>query len=209
MNPSLISALAVAGGNWVIYGLILCSVAALAVILERWKVLSREEKLFAALQSEVLARRKDAEGVRSALKVGGAAGRILGAALDDASDNPEVFEDILISASLKEKKFLEKRLLVLGTLGNNAPFIGLFGTVLGVIKAFHDLAANAAGPDAVMAGLSTALVATAVGLFVAIPSVVAYNYFQKKASDLLSGTESLGRLLLARLRRAPAARRAA
>ncbi|HVA66420.1 MAG TPA: MotA/TolQ/ExbB proton channel family protein [Elusimicrobiota bacterium] len=203
MNPSLISALAVAGGNWVIYGLILCSVLALTVVLERWKIISREEKFFAALQGEILSRQTDWDAIRASLDSGGgAAGHILKTSLDGSGGDPTVFEDIMVSASLKEKNRLEKHLLVLGTLGNNAPFVGLFGTVLGVIKAFHDLAANAAGPDAVMAGLSTALVATAVGLFVAIPSVVAYNYFQKKVGDLLSGTESLGRLLLARIRRA-------
>ena len=100
-----------------------------------------------------------------------------------------------------ERQFLERRLLILGTLGNNAPFIGLFGTVLGVIKAFHDLAqAGSAGPEVVMQGLSEALIATAVGLFVAIPAVMAYNYFQKRVNDLLGETDSLVRLLLAKLK---------
>ena len=96
---------------------------------------------------------------------------------------------------------MEKRLLILGTLGNNAPFVGLFGTVLGVIRAFHDLAQNAtAGPEVVMAGLSEALIATAVGLFVAIPCVISYNYFKKQVEDLLSTTETLSRLILSHLR---------
>ena len=75
----------------------------------------------------------------------------------------------------------ERRLAFLGTLGNNAPFVGLFGTVLGIIRAFADLAGNpdAAGSGTVMAGISEALVATAVGLFVALPAVVAYNFFQR------------------------------
>ena len=70
-----------------------------------------------------------------------------------------------------------------GTLGNNAPFVGLFGTVLGIIKAFHDLGATgakgAAIQQTVMAGISEALVATAVGLAVAIPAVVAFNVFNR------------------------------
>ena len=100
-----------------------------------------------------------------------------------------------------ERQHLERRLLILGTLGNNAPFIGLFGTVLGVIKAFHDLAQSAsAGPEVVMQGLSEALIATAVGLLVAIPSVIAYNYFQKRVNDLLGQTDALVHLLMAQLK---------
>jgi len=84
------------------------------------------------------------------------------------------------------KLSLEKRLGILATFGNNAPFIGLFGTVLGVIKAFHDLAtAKQFGVSVVMEGISQALVATALGLFVAIPSVIAYNYFVRKIKSIL------------------------
>ncbi len=136
----------------------------------------------------------------------GAAGRILKTALAQTHAGAAGVEDLLVAASLEEKSRLEKRLLILGTLGNNAPFVGLFGTVLGVIKAFHDLSQSAAGPEVVMQGLSEALIATAVGLFVAIPCVVSYNYFQKKVRELLSGTESLGRFILAQLRGARGAR---
>jgi biopolymer transport protein ExbB len=76
--------------------------------------------------------------------------------------------------------FGQKRLTILATLGNNAPFIGLFGTVLGVIKAFHDLhVQQGSGIKVVMGGISEALVATAMGLLVAIPAVIAYNAFSK------------------------------
>lgn len=81
---------------------------------------------------------------------------------------------------------LEKRLGVLATFGNNAPFIGLFGTVLGVIKAFHHLGTSSEfGVRVVMTGISEALVATAMGLFVAIPAVIGYNYFVRKMKFLL------------------------
>lgn len=84
------------------------------------------------------------------------------------------------------KLSLEKRLGILATLGNNAPFIGLFGTVLGIIQAFHDLGrASEFGVRIVMEGISEALVATALGLFVAIPSVIAYNYFVRRVKKIL------------------------
>lgn len=81
---------------------------------------------------------------------------------------------------------LEKRLGILATFGNNAPFIGLFGTVLGVIQAFHIIGSHHSfdvGP--IMQGVSEALIATATGLFVAIPCVIAYNYFIKRLKMML------------------------
>jgi biopolymer transport protein ExbB/TolQ len=87
----------------------------------------------------------------------------------------------------------------LGTIGSNAPFIGLMGTVLGVIKAAHDLAGQESNPDpnAIMGGVFEALIATAVGLFVAIPAVVAYNYFQRRVRASVAQIDSLAHLVLA------------
>jgi biopolymer transport protein ExbB len=125
---------------------------------------------------------------------------VLAETLANAGLGPEGAGEHLAAALSDERRRLERRLLWLGTLGNNAPFIGLFGTVLGVIKAFRDLAAAGAGPEVVMAGLSEALVATAVGLLVALPCVFAFNTFSKRVRDLLSETEALGRRLGARSR---------
>lgn len=90
-------------------------------------------------------------------------------------------EDLLATKRMEERLKLEKNLGVLGTLGNTAPFIGLFGTVVGIIRAFRDLAASGGGgPSVVAKGIAEALVATAAGLLVAIPAVIVYNYFMKK-----------------------------
>jgi biopolymer transport protein ExbB len=199
-----LKALASGGGEWVIWFLILCSILAVAVMVERALVHTREKKALAVLKdraTSLLSSKDFEEWDRVAEKAPGAAGRILAAGLRHGRFGPAAVEERLAGARMLEKKFLEDRLLVLGTLGNNAPFVGLFGTVLGVIKAFHDLSATAsAGPEVVMQGLSEALVATAVGLLVAMPSVVAYNYFQKSVNDLLTETDALATLLLAKLK---------
>ena len=94
---------------------------------------------------------------------------------------------------------MDRGLTVLATLGSNAPFIGLFGTVLGVIKAFGGLAESSAeGTQAVMASISFALVATAVGLFVAIPAVVAYNTFARQMKAVNNQCDWLKDLYLSR-----------
>jgi biopolymer transport protein ExbB/TolQ len=189
-------ALALTGGGWVIWALVLSSIGAVAVAYDRWNLFKEETKALGSLRPVFLAAlaAEDIEAAEKAVKANpGAAARVL-----SEPDNLE-------AALSDEKRHLEGRLLWLGTLGNNAPFVGLFGTVLGVIKAFHDLAESGAGPEVVMSGLSEALVATAVGLLVAIPSVLAFNFLQKKLRDLLSETEALGQRYSAA--RTPDARR--
>ena len=112
----------------------------------------------------------------------------------------------MASRKVAERLRFERYLMILGTMGNNAPFFGLFGTVLGIIKAFHELGQagnNAAGATAVMSGISEALVATAMGLLVAIPAVIAYNYFIKKVKEFAANAETVERIILAHLKASP------
>jgi biopolymer transport protein ExbB/TolQ len=85
---------------------------------------------------------------------------------------------------------LEQYISIIGTIGNTAVYIGLFGTVLGIIRAFHDIAAaGAGGMSIVIGGVAEALVCTAAGLFVAIPAVIAYNYFIKRVDHFVNDME--------------------
>ncbi len=200
MNLKFLVDMALVGGDWVIALLLLCSVVALGVIVERAILLRREEGGLSALSAELMGGMDLPEIEKAVRRHPGASARILEAGLAQAVHGAAGVEDHLVAATLVEKRFLERRILILGTLGNNAPFVGLFGTVLGVIRSFHDLAASGSGPEVVMQGLSEALVATAVGLFVAIPCVVSYNFLSGKAKDILAQTESLGRVMLAQVR---------
>lgn len=192
------------GGGWVIWLLVLASVLTLAVIVERAMVQRRERRAFDAVRGDLRAALNEGDLSRAADLAGNTtsvAAAILAAGLARPAAGPAAVEERLSAARIDGKYQLERRLWVLGTLGNNAPFVGLFGTVLGVIRAFADLAGNAgAGPEVVMAGLSEALVATAVGLLVAIPAVMAYNYFMKRAGETLAEADALSRLLLAALK---------
>ena len=123
---------------------------------------------------------------------------VVRAAADVAEGGTPAVEKAVQSTIDRRRLEYERWLFVLGTLGNNAPFIGLFGTVLGIIRAFADLAvANRGGGGTstasfVMAGISEALVATAVGLFVAIPAVLAFNIFQRLLKRVIGRSNALG-----------------
>ncbi|TGN17294.1 MotA/TolQ/ExbB proton channel family protein [Leptospira idonii] len=118
--------------------------------------------------------------------------RFVNFALRQLSLGKKGLDESLEGQILSEKLLLERRLPILNTLGNNAPFIGLLGTVLGVIKAFHGLGTlGSSGAEVVMRSISTALLATAAGLAVAIPVVMANNYFSRKAKVILQNLEIL------------------
>jgi biopolymer transport protein ExbB len=190
--------LALISTEWIIWALLLLSVLSLAVILERFFVLRRSSGNLERLKQEVApAMRKASETEIESIfrRDNSSAANVALETMKSMKEMGIDFEDSLSIALSEEKLRLESRIAILGTLGNNAPFVGLFGTVLGIIHAFHSLAQNAkGGPAVVMAGISEALVATALGLFVAIPAVAAYNYFVRYIKKIMVSAENFTRL---------------
>lgn len=126
----------------------------------------------------------------------GMEGRIAAKTLQGWNFGVRAMDEFSRAAIESEQRLLDKRLVVLSTLGNNTPFIGLLGTVLGIMKAFRDLAMiGDAGPAVVMKGISEALIATAFGLAVAVPCVIAFNYFSKQVKSKLSNAEEIVKIL--------------
>jgi len=122
--------------------------------------------------------------------------RIVLAGMDEASTGKEAVENAMIARQSVERTRMERYLNFLSTLGNNAPFIGLFGTVLGIMGAFYKLHVNiVGGTSVVMKDISEALVATAVGLFVAIPAVIFNNIFRQKIKRVMADVNVLGSIL--------------
>jgi biopolymer transport protein TolQ len=107
-------------------------------------------------------------------------------------------DELFNSFKIIERPNLEKNLNVLGTIASNAPYVGLLGTVMGIMKAFNDLANSPGqGNEVVMAGIGHALVSTAIGLAVAIPAVIGFNFYQKKVGLVLSNIDAARDLCLA------------
>ena len=189
------------GSEWVLWLLIGLSVLSVAVMVERAFFLSSGGSFdFEAVGKDLLRflREGDVAAARRALADGrGPESRVAAAGLDQVGRGSEAISEAMASTKSRVRLDMERNLGILGTLGNNAPFIGLFGTVLGIIKAFADLSRNQGGGAAtVMSGISAALVATAVGLMVAIPAVVAFNFFQTKVRRTLGRVDAVAHLIL-------------
>jgi biopolymer transport protein ExbB len=188
------------GSEWVLWVLIGLSLLSVTIMVERGIFLAAGRADFDALGQELLSflKRGDAAGARKAIAGQRAPeSQVAAAGLEQYDRGSEAMSEAMASVKARLRLDLERNLGVLGTLGNNAPFIGLFGTVLGIIKAFADLSHNqAGGAGAVMSGISEALVATAIGLMVAIPAVIAFNYFQGKVRGALGRVDAMAHLLL-------------
>ena len=190
--------------EWVLWLLLTLSVLSIALMLERAVYFATHQ----LPDSESLAlklSRGEFDAVRTASQgKKGMEAAVIREGLASTAQGADTVEQVIASTVARERPQYERYLSFLGTLGNNAPFIGLFGTVLGIIKAFHDLGATnvkgAAIQQTVMAGISEALVATAVGLAVAIPAVVAFNAFNRQLKTLTSRTNALGFALVGSLR---------
>jgi biopolymer transport protein ExbB/TolQ len=188
----------------VLYLLLGLSVLSIGVIIERWWYFRRHRDDLDEL-AEALRRalgRGDVPAARAALLASRSVeAAIVREALDWYDDGPDAVEQILAKATRLRRKTFEGGLLFLGTLGNNAPFIGLFGTVLGIVTAFRELGNNSMGAMGnVMSGIAEALIATAVGILVALPAVIFYNVFQKKGSDIEEQAAALGNVVSASMR---------
>lgn len=212
------SAMVGAGTLWVLVLMLILSVVSLAIMLERsWLYMSIRDDIDKLMKElSKFLRDGDLEGARKRLEASPSAeAAVVVAGIAESDLGVEAASEAMAGASALQRLKLEKRLAFLGTLGNNAPFIGLLGTVIGIVGAFDELGkanvvapagsqAAQIAPTAVMSNIAEALVATAIGLLVAIPAVAAFNAFQRIVRTTLSQTDALGHVLLAHLKAEPA-----
>src|SRR5450755_1945710 len=199
---------ALMGASWVLYLLVALSVFSIGIMFERWIYF----RSHAGNVDEI------GDGLLRFLKVGDRRGaeqmlqsnksleaQIILPVLSWLDGGPDSVSEALDASLMKKRNELERGLTWLGTLGNNAPFLGLFGTVIGVIQAFHMLGSSGAGGNQaamgnVIVAISEALIATGVGLIVALPAVVGYNLTQKRVSTVENNIALIGKNLLALLK---------
>jgi biopolymer transport protein ExbB/TolQ len=194
------------GAEWVMWLLIAMSIMTVACIIERWRFLVVRrvdmENTWKFLLQKIDSQDKDA--IASRLAGANAMEEVVAlSVLQERGQSIEALEDIAQAAVETEKLKYNKRLGFLATTASNAPFIGLLGTVVGIVEAFGQLADAAPGQSRstlIMGSISEALAATAIGLLVAIPAAAAYNWLQGKVDECEARSHILTRRVVARLR---------
>lgn len=182
-------------GGFIMWPLLIFSIASWCVIVEKFMTISRFEKLSNGLLDEVISLIKNNEKGKArdmCLQVGSPL--ISDPILAFIDSGNEIDEKVVakVSRRIEEtNRGLKKYLWVLGTVSSSAPFIGLFGTVVGIIKSFDSIAtAGKGGFSVVAAGISEALIATAAGILVAVVAVIFFNYFQTRLSGSMTEYKS-------------------
>jgi len=199
-----LTAFANLGAEWVMWLLVILSVIVLAIVLERayYILVSRDD--LTALKAELLKRLRvnDVDGVKKRLRASKSfEARIALAGLESADDGSAAAEERMAGEASLAKLAMERNLAFVGTVGNNAPFVGLLGTVIGIINAFHQLDESGGQVSSgLMADIGEALVATAIGLLVAIPAVAFFNLFVRIIKARIVRGDALGHEVLAFLK---------
>lgn len=199
-----LTAFAMLGAGWVMYLLVALSVLCLTIILDRvyYFIVTRDD--VAALKQRLLGALKndDVEGARNAMRASRSAeAAIVLAGLDAVVDGAASAEERMAGEATLRKLDMERNLAFLGTVGNNAPFIGLAGTVIGIVRSFHELESSGGQVSAgLMAQIGEALVATLIGLLVALPAVAFFNLFQRLIKGRVVRGEAMGKDVLAFLK---------
>lgn len=193
--------IAEASANFILYFMGFLSIVSLAIIVERLLTLrkiSSESKKIGAQFRQVIETQDSNLILKMSEHEQTVEGKVLKYGLNYLSKNSvEGLDELFSSYKTMEKPKLEGNLYILGTIASNAPYIGLLGTVMGIMKAFNDLGVNPGqGNEVVMTGIGHALVSTAVGLALAIPAVIAFNFFSKKVSLILSNIDATKDLCL-------------
>ena len=192
---------ALLGAEWVMYLLVACSILSFSVIIERALFFIKLRGDFGSFTKELTDRLNSSDSLeKTAAWCAGhqmLEANVAAVGLERSKDGHKAMENTMNATIIASRTKLDKGLTVLGTLGNNTPFIGLFGTVIGIIQAFNALSSNnASGPEVVMASISEALVATAVGLMVAIPAVIAFNVLSRAVKTKMANSETISRIVL-------------
>lgn len=199
-----LTAFAMLGAGWVMWLLVILSIIGLAIVLERaWFLLASRDDV-RRLRADVVGKVQKGD-VAGALETLAASksfeARVVHAGLEAADRGPTAVEEGMASQAQLARLSMERNLAFLGTVGNNAPFVGLLGTVIGIIRAFHELDQSAGQVTAgLMSEVGEALVATAIGILVALPAVAFFNLFSRVIKTRLGRADALGRELMSHLR---------
>jgi len=204
MNMGEIPILTLLRESFTLVIMLFLSILSITVALERWWFFrsagAKSDEILSSVRKQLEGGKPDAAAAWCH-KHPSSVAQVVGYGLTHAGRSRKDLEELMLSKLKEERLKLEKFLPVLGTLGNISPFIGLFGTVIGIIRAFAalDAAGGQVSPN-LMSEIGEALVATAIGIIVALPAVATFNLFQRIIKSRIARGESLGHDVLAFLK---------
>ena len=171
-------------GGPTLFVLVLLSIVLIAVIIERFLAFRRasvDQEWLIQQMAALLIQGKTKEALQLVEGIEGSLARVLEIGLKRYDDSREVIENAMKVGVARQTLLMEKNVSIIGTMAVICPFVGLFGTVVGIMHAFESIASKGGtGAAAVAGGVAEALICTAAGLFVAIASVIAFNYFRNR-----------------------------
>jgi biopolymer transport protein ExbB len=183
----------VKSGGWLMLPIILCSIVALGIVIERFLVLQRKKVMPDHLMRQILQLHQENRLDKAdlgKLRSSSPLGRILAAGLVNREHSKEVMKESIEEVGRQVVHDLDRYLNTLGTIASISPLLGLLGTVIGMIKVFSVIVTAGVGDPGVLAGgISEALITTAAGLSVAIPSLMFHRYFSGLIDRLVLGME--------------------
>ena len=183
----------VKSGGWLMLPIIICSIVALAICLDRFLALNPDKiapkQLLAQVWGWIKNNQLDAGKIKS-LKTSSPLGRILAAGLSNSRHGRDVMKESIQEAASYVIHDLERYLNTLGTIAAIAPLLGLLGTVIGMIKVFSEIMQQGTGNAGVLAGgISEALITTAAGLSIAIPALIMHRYYVRRIDGIVIALE--------------------
>jgi len=186
------------------WALTLASIVALTFCIERWRYFHKGRDNisdFTSRISEKVENGQFSECLKDCGERGTPASRVIKEGLKNYTNDETTVRELMTNAISKERMKFENNIGIIGTVSHISPLLGLFGTITGIIRSFHDIAVTGSGGSSVVAmGVAEALVTTATGIIIAVPCVIVYNYFVRRVTIINSELEIARDDFIARLR---------
>ena len=191
-------------GGPTMYVLVLCSLISITIFLERFFYYRKQSKInrndFMARLGEAIVGKSPEKAKELAKETLTPCARVIDAGLKEYGRSEKIVSGAMERKIIDETRNLERFTGIVGTIGNIGVYVGLLGTVLGIVRAFHDIAATGSGGiNIVIEGVAEALVCTAMGLLVAIPAVIFFNYFTRRIESFTDDMQTCASELLCML----------
>jgi len=190
--------------SFAMWALTAASIVGLTFCIERWRYFHKSRERISEFISRIgekVRKGQFSECLQDCGERDTPASRVLREGLKNQTTDETAIRELMTNAISKERMKFENNIGIIGTISHISPLLGLFGTITGIIRSFHDIAVTGSGGSSVVAmGVAEALVTTAAGIIIAVPCVIVYNYFVRRVATINSELEIARDDFIVRLR---------